>query len=154
MTEPRLLVIDLDATTSHELFATVSSRLVDEGLAKPSFLTAAEGREATYPTGLDFGHTQVAIPHVDPDHVIAPGLVVCRNKRTTVFHAMDDPERKLDVRLSIWPLVTDPHNQVGMLGAVIDLLQDPPSCRLLITADDADVHRAVRAVMNAIEPAT
>ena len=153
MTEPRLIIANLGVETSHELFAAISSRLADEGLVKASFLSAAEARETTYPTGLDFGHIQVAIPHVDPDHVVAPGLLVCRNAHKTVFHAMDDPERALDARLSIWPLVTAPHNQVRMLGAVIDLLQEPSSCQLLLDGDEADVRSALQKVLDSIVPA-
>jgi len=69
----------------------------------------------------------IAIPHIDPEHVISPGLLVCRNSASTTFHAMDDPERNLDVQLSIWPLVTDPGNQIDMLEAVITLIQDESS---------------------------
>ena len=126
MTEPRLIIANLGVETSHELFAAISSRLADEGLVKASFLSAAEAREATYPTGLDFGHIQVAIPHVD---------------------------RALDARLSIWPLVTAPHNQVRMLGAVIDLLQEPSYCQLLLDGDEADVRSALQKVLDSIEPA-
>ena len=52
---------------------------------------------------------------------------------------MDGPERGLDVQLSIWPLVTDPSNQVDMLGAVITLIQDESSYPVLLHGDQTEV---------------
>ena len=127
MPTPRLIVADVTATTQDDLYTQVNERLIADNMVKSTFLDAVSAREEKFPTGLDFGYVSIAIPHIDPDHVISPGVLVCRNSASTIFHAMDDPERSLDVQLSIWPLVTDPDNQVGMLGAVIALIQDAVS---------------------------
>ena len=47
---------------------------------------------------------------------------MCRNDRAVGFQAMDDPARTLDVRLTVWPLVTDAENQVGLLATMLGLL--------------------------------
>ena len=64
---------------------------------------------------------------------------------------MDDPERSLDVQLSIWPLVTDPDNQVGMLGAVIALIQDESSYHILLHGEGAQVADKLSHVLATIE---
>lgn len=147
---PRLLVADVDVGSTEELFDAVNARLTAEHTVRDTFLAAARAREKQYPTGLDFGHSQVAIPHTDPEFIIEPGLLVCRNAQATVFHAMDDPERSLDVRLSIWPLVTDPHRQTAMLAAVISILQDVGSTSRLLTADHKDLAGFVAGVLETI----
>ncbi|AXE39649.1 PTS sugar transporter subunit IIA [Acidipropionibacterium virtanenii] len=147
---PRLLVIDVDCPSTGELFDAVNARLLAEGAVRRSFLAAVSTREERYPTGLDFSHSRVAIPHIDPEHVIRPGLLVCRNARSTVFRAMDDPEHHLDVRLSIWPLVTDPQNQTGMLAAVISTLQDAASADRLLTWTPEDLEAYLTGVLAAI----
>jgi PTS system galactitol-specific IIA component len=147
---PHFIVVDADTDSQTELYDAVNARLLAEGAVRGTFLSAIRAREKTYPTGLDFGHCQVAIPHIDPEHVILPGLLVCRNAQATPFHAMDDPERELAVRLSIWPLVTDPENQTDMLGSVISLLQDESSYRHLLTGSPEDLEKTLGGVLTVI----
>mgnify|MGYP001508216105 FL=1 len=64
---------------------------------------------------------------------------------------MDDPERNLDVQLSIWPLVTDPGNQIDMLGAVIALIQDESSYRILLHGNHAEVANTLPDVLATVE---
>ncbi|EGG27917.1 phosphoenolpyruvate-dependent sugar phosphotransferase system, EIIA 2 [Cutibacterium modestum 30N] len=135
----RLIVANVTATNQNDLFAQVNDCLTADNMVEPTFLSAVTAREMRFPTGLDFGYVSIAIPHVDPEHVISPGVLVCRNSTSTTFRAMDGPERGLDVQLSIWPLVTDPSNQVDMLGAVITLIQDESSYPVLLHGDQTEV---------------
>ncbi|WP_027586570.1 MULTISPECIES: PTS sugar transporter subunit IIA [Acidipropionibacterium] len=147
---PKFIVVDADTDSREALYQSVNARLLAEGAVRDTFLDAVSAREEKYPTGLDFGHCQVAIPHIDPEHVITPGVLVCRNAQTTPFCAMDDPERELAVRLSIWPLVTDPQNQTDMLGSVISLLQDEQSYQQLLTGTPEELQEALTGVLDAI----
>ncbi|MSS45053.1 PTS sugar transporter subunit IIA [Cutibacterium sp. WCA-380-WT-3A] len=147
MTTPRLIVADVTATSQQDLYAQVNNRLTTDNMVRPTFLAAVSAREKEFPTGLDFGYVSIAIPHIDPEHVISPGILVCRNSTATTFHAMDDPERELDVQLSIWPLVTDPKNQVDMLGAVIELVQDKSSYHILLHGNQKEVADKLSGVL-------
>ena len=147
---PRFLVLDADTANQEDLYSVVNSHLLSQEAVHETFLEAVSAHELKYPTGLDFGHCQVAIPHIDPEHIITPGVLVCRNAQPTPFHAMDDPERTLDVRLTIWPLVTDPQNQTGMLGAVIALLQEETSYQRLLTESPEKLEELLAGVLAAI----
>lgn len=151
MPTPRLIVADVTAASQNDLYTQVNDRLTAGNMVKSSFLEAVSARENKFPTGLDFGYVSIAIPHIDPEHVISPGVLVCRNSETTTFHAMDDPERSLDVQLSIWPLVTDPANQVGMLGAVIALIQDESSYQVLLHGNHEEVANKLSDVLATVE---
>lgn len=150
MPTPRLIVVDVTEDDRANLFSRVNDVLVQEAMVGPNFLSAVSAREDTYPTGLDFGYVCIAIPHIDVEHVRAPGVLVCRNSHTTHFRAMDDPERSLDVQVSIWPLVTDPHNQVGMLSALIGLVQDRESYKVLRDGSQQELAERLSTVLTAV----
>lgn len=80
-----------------------------------------------------------------------PGILLCRNASQTIFHAMDDPERELQVALSIWPLVTDPSNQIGMLTAVIELVQSHDGYQALLHGSGAELRDRLGPVLTAID---
>ena len=74
MPTPRLIVADVTATTQDDLFYTqVNERLIADNMVKSTFLDAVSAREEKFPSGLDFGYVSIAIPHIDPEHVISPG---------------------------------------------------------------------------------
>lgn len=150
MNEPQLFTLDVDVDNQDDLYEEVYAFLRDAGMVRETFLEAVRGREEKYPTGLDFGYVAIAIPHIDSEHVKLPGVLICRNSKSTEFRAMDDPEHVLDVCLSIWPLVTDPENQVGMLGAVIELVQDESSYRQLLKGSAGELAETLSGVLEAV----
>ncbi|WP_130864731.1 PTS sugar transporter subunit IIA [Acidipropionibacterium timonense] len=147
---PKLLILDVDTSEREDLYRLVNERLTGDDMVTDAFLEAVSRREQTFPTGLDFGYVSVAIPHIDPEYVKHAGILLCRNSSTTVFHAMDDPERELDVALSIWPLVTNPENQVGMLGSVIELLQSQEDYESLLHGSPEQIQASLGSVMAAV----
>jgi len=118
-----ILVMSSSARSREALFSEVNQVLVEDGFVHPTFLEALTKREDEFPTGVDFGQFAIAIPHIDPEHVIQPGALVCRSDGPVAFGAMDNPERQLACRLTIWPLVTDPQAQVPLLSSVLRALQ-------------------------------
>ncbi|WP_336249850.1 PTS sugar transporter subunit IIA [Stomatohabitans albus] len=128
-------VWETDATTSDALFHDVVPRLVAEGVAQPSLTEALIAREQAFPTGLDFGHVQVALPHADPEHIARPGVILVRHHTPITFLAMGEPETVLEAQASLWPIVVDAQAQLELLGKMIALLQDEPSATTLIEGD-------------------
>lgn len=149
MPEPRLVILDLDVATQADLFAAVAAALGEEGMVRASFVDALRERERAYPTGLDFGAFRIALPHVDPEHVNVPGLVVCRTGGPIDFMAMDDHDRPLSVELSLWPIVTDPQRQVGLLAELLQLLGVEGVYEQLLRGSHDDVRRTVADVLGA-----
>ena len=147
--QPVLTVIDAHESSRESLMAHVAGELRAKALVGESFLPALLDRETTFPTGVDFGRFRIAIPHIDPEHVRTPGLVVCRNDRAVGFQAMDDPARTLEVRLTVWPLVTDAENQVGLLATMLGLLQQDGTYQTLLTASPEEVAEVIAAALAA-----
>lgn len=154
MPESKLVVLDLDAVTQTELFTAVAMALGGQGMVRTTFGDALQARERAYPTGLDFGDFRIALPHVDPEHVSTPGLVVCRNSNPIAFMAMEDHSLPLPVRLSLWPIVTDPQRQVGLLAELLRLLGTQGVYAQLLDGTHDDVQRVVADVLDATDSAT
>lgn len=146
--QPLVFVRDSEAVTREELFVEMAQALGEVGAVAPTFLPALTDREEQFPTGLDFGQFAVAIPHIDAEHVCTPGLVVCRLATAVTFRAMDRHDHGLLVRLTIWPLVIDPEQQVGLLGACLRLLQVPGNYELLQDGDAAEVAVLLRGALD------
>lgn len=125
-----------DATTSDDLFRMIVPRLVDAGVADPSLTQALITREAAYPTGLNFGHVEVALPHADPEHVHRAGVVLVRHTTPITFGAMGEAGVTVNAAASLWPIVVDAQGQLELLGKLIALLQDQGQADILVNGDD------------------
>lgn len=125
-----------DATTAEALFREIVPRLVDAGVANESLTEALIAREAAYPTGLNFGHVEVALPHADPDHVTRAGVLLVRHTSPITFGAMGEPDVTVSAKASLWPIVVDAQEQLDLLGKMIALLQDEGQADILVNGDE------------------
>lgn len=127
-----------NATTTDALFAEIVPRLVDAGVANPSLTEALISREAAYPTGLNFGHVQVALPHADPEHVNRAGILLVRHSAPITFGAMGEAGVTVEAQASLWPIVVDAEAQLELLGKLIACLQDESTAELLVSGDETE----------------
>jgi PTS system galactitol-specific IIA component len=142
-----ILVMSSSAGTREDLFVEVNQHLVERGFVRATFLEALTKREHDFPTGVDFGHFAIAIPHIDPEHVVQPSALVCRSASPVTFRAMDNPDRELACRLTIWPLVTDPQTQVPLLSSVLRALQKPGVYEQLVELPEDRVQKLMQAAL-------
>ena len=71
------------------------------GWIKDSFGSALCEREQNYPTALDAGGINVAIPHCDPGHVNRGAICAAVLKHPVAWRRMDDPAQTCDVSLVV-----------------------------------------------------
>ena len=100
--------------------------------------SAVISREAEIPTGLplapDFA---VAVPHTDREHVLRAGFALGTLTEPVPFRSMENPDEELPVRVVFALAITDKNEQIDMLQAVAELLQDPPTIRRIADATSA-----------------
>ncbi len=136
--DPRALCLRISARTAGEVIAQLAGRLEEIGVVKPSYRAAAISREAAIPTGLplapDFA---VAVPHTDREHVLRPGFALGTLTEPVPFRSMENPDEELPVRVVFALAITDKNEQIEMLQAVAELLQDPPIIRGIADAASA-----------------
>lgn len=121
---PELARVDLEAASADEVLETLAADSLAAGYVRDSFGEAVREREQAFPTGLPTP-VPTAIPHVDTDHVVRPGLVPVRLASPVVFAQMGGGGSDVPVELVVLLLVTDRHAQVPTLGALLQALQRP-----------------------------
>lgn len=141
---PEGVFTGLSPAGAEEVIGTLAAYLQKNGNVGPGWAAAACAREAVLPTGLPLGGgIAVAVPHTDPEHVLASGVAVAVLAAPVGFGSMDDPDTKLPVRAVFALALKSKHEQIEMLQAIVTLLQDEERLRNLIAAATPSEARAV-----------
>ncbi len=135
---PSAICVDLEASDATEVIAVLALRLLSLGRVHPSYTEAVIARERVFPTGLPLGDINVAVPHTDVDHVVAPALAVATLRHPALFGSMDDPEERIPVRVVIAMALTDKNAQVDMLQKIAGLIQNQGALEALAAARGPD----------------
>ena len=112
--------------------------LLDQTIVRPSFEAALLAREASSPTGLPLEGRKVALPHADPEHVLAPAVALCTLAQPVLFREMGAPERELQVELVALLALPDHESAQRELVALLSRFQDPAFVDRLCASPDAD----------------
>ncbi len=133
---PDLVFFDLEAADRQEFFEKLAERLAERDLIQDSWLEAICEREKNYATGLSFPSVQVAIPHVDPEHIKRPYIAVIKPKTPIVFEAMagmgDDVPAQLIVNLGVMRDV----GQVAVLQKLMNIFMNEGYAAQIMAASD------------------
>lgn len=112
----------------------LAQRLEAAGHVKSSFIKAALTREKVSPTGLPFAPHPVALPHADPEHVLAPALIVATLVKPIVFREMGSPATKLSVEIVVMPAFQEKEQAGAGLASLIDRLKEQSFREALLAA--------------------
>ena len=119
-----LVVMLDDVKTYQEAEAVLAKHLVELGYAKSSFPQAIAEREESFPTGLQIGEFNAAMPHCDPENVNQAAICVGVIKNPVNWKRMDDPDETCKVSLVTMLALTEAHSHLEMLQKVVALIQD------------------------------
>lgn len=130
--EPGAILLGLEADSDAEVIRRLGARLEALGRVRPSFVPAVLAREAAMPTGLPLGGTaNVAVPHTDPEHVLAPSLALATLARPVAFANMEDPNERLPVSVVFLMALDDKSKQIDMLQSIAETIQAPAAIAAL-----------------------
>ena len=118
-----LVAHELEANSAEQALKKIAQRGDVAGLFKSTWLEAAIKRESEFPTGLPT-LIPVAIPHTDSVHVNADGVGFFKLKNPIEFGEMGSLDDKVQVKMILPLLITNPAEQVDLLMAVISALQN------------------------------
>jgi PTS system galactitol-specific IIA component len=121
---PELCFVGVDVADGEEALRLLASASVEHGFAHKSIIEAVVLREQKFPTGLPLP-TPVAIPHADAEHTIRPAMAALVPTHPLTFGELGGQDRKVEVELVLMLMVTDPKEQVGLLGRLIKVLRAP-----------------------------
>jgi PTS system galactitol-specific IIA component len=129
------------AASAEAAVRDLAERLAAAGFVKASFADAAVARERKSPTGLPFAPPAVALPHADGEHVLRPALAIASLAAPVVFREMGSPASKVDVGLVVMPALTSKEQAAGVLGRLIERLQDDAVRAALASAQSEEEMR-------------
>lgn len=134
--KPELVFFDFEATDRVDFFKKLGVELSSRGYVKDSWFDAIMERETNYPTGLGCQAINVAIPHVDPEHLAKPYIAVIKPKTPIEFEAMggmgDPVPAEFIVNLG---LLAHAEGQVFILQALMGIFMDDNSCAEILAQD-------------------
>ena len=58
-----LIYLNRDFSGREEMFNEIGTVLIEKGMVKPVYIEKILKREENFPTGIDLGYMQVAMPH-------------------------------------------------------------------------------------------
>jgi PTS system galactitol-specific IIA component len=132
-------ILKLEGNTSNvEVLSTIADLLCEKGLVKDTYKKAILDREAVFPTGLFTGGINVAIPHADVEHVNEASICVGILKEPVNFHAMDEPDNIIEIKLVIMLALKEAHGHIDMLTKIINLIQDQETVKTIIESDNVE----------------
>lgn len=111
--------------------------LVKRGCVRDSFVASVVERELLYPTGLEAGAHNVAIPHCDAEHTVRPAVCVGVLRPAVAWHRMDDADELCDVELVVMLALSDSHDHLEMIQRVIGLVQDQELIGAVLASNEA-----------------
>lgn len=132
-----LIINNLEAETTDDIFKVLSEMLIKESFVKDSFYKGLVERESKFPTGLTLGKYNVAIPHTDVIHVIKPAIAIATLKHPVLFNNMDG-DGKVNVNIIFAMVLKEPHSQVMMLQQLMLLIQNEDVLKSMNAAKDSE----------------
>lgn len=134
-----LILTDLTAGSSEEVFRTIGGLLTREGFCRDSYVQALIDREKEYPTGLDMDGIGVAIPHTEVEHVIRPAMAIAVLKKPVPFELMGGEKGETtDVRIVVVLAIRDASEHLDQVKALLKILQDNHVLRQMLDATSAE----------------
>ena len=133
------------AESNVDVLKQMCDHLCKKGIVKDTYCQAILEREKNFPTGLNTGGINIAIPHADVCHVNTACLCVAVLNPPVDFRAMDEPDDAVPISLVIMLVMTEPHGHLEMIQRVVGLIQNQEEVKNIITADDkAEIEAIIR----------
>jgi mannitol operon transcriptional antiterminator len=123
MFDKTLIFPQISVTQSKEVIKLLGNALIKNGFAKDGLVEDVLAREKKFPTGINTD-IPIAIPHAGPGFTIKKGLAIATLKNPVKFREMGNPQKSLDVRIVIMPVLTGKEENGKEFYEVIQKLGD------------------------------
>lgn len=151
---PDLVLMDEPATSDEEVIRRLSRHLFEHGAVLDTHADATVARERIYPTGLELGGVNAALPHTDVEHVRHNAIAVAIPRSPIAFQHMADPDLSTNVGVVIMLAINQKDAMVPLLASLALMLQDGSTLAAMAAATSPEeVVAAFRAGIAASEGA-
>lgn len=111
--------------------------LFKNGHVRAGFAEAIVEREKSFPTALEVGEHNVAIPHCDAEYTITPALCFGVLRSPVTWRRMDDADETCQVNFVVMLALSDPHDHLEILQRVVSLVQNQALLEEVLSASNA-----------------
>ena len=119
---PELCVCNLKATDRDDALKQLANLMLEKGYVKEGYYESVITREKEYPTGLDLGGNNIALPHTFADFVNNAAFAVAGLDTPVQFACMDDDEVFIDVNVIVMMAIKEKAQQVDALRQLMKLV--------------------------------
>lgn len=134
--KPELMFFGVETHDRISLFKYLEASLNEMGYIKDSWYDAITTREKNFPTGLQFETIAVALPHVDPEHLIKPYIAVIKPKKPIVFEGMAGIGGEIPAELIVnLGLTEHAEGQVAVLQALMGVFLEADAVKDIMAQD-------------------
>lgn len=137
-----LILGDLSDTALVE--KKLASTMCVQGYVKDTYARAIAEREKEFPTALEVGDINVAIPHCDTEHVNISAVCVGILKTAVPWRRMDDPDSTSDVRLVFMLALSEAHAHLEMIQKIIGIIQDQQFAKKLVESNAEQAYELLK----------
>lgn len=149
--DENLIVPELKAGTSEEVFKTLGGKMISEGYCKDSYVNALIEREKDFPTGINMGEIGIAIPHTDKKHVKKGAVAIGVLKEPVHFFQMGTTDEPVNARLIFMLAVEDPKEHLVFLQRILMVLQDQSVlARIIETENKKEIIEIIKEKENSL----
>lgn len=118
------ILLNVDAKSDSEVLSLVAQHLFKEGKVKQEYEENLLLRELEYPTGLELGEINVAIPHTDYQYANTTQLVVVTLRNPVRWHNMEDSDEVVPVSIVVVSVFNHPEHQLEALQELMGVLRN------------------------------
>lgn len=136
--DPRNVFVQMQAESRQNLFEKMGQVLLANGAICDTFVDALNEREDSYPTGLPGRDYGVAIPHVDPKHVVVPGLAAATLQKPVPFIMMGSKAIVIEASVVFIVMLKDFDEQIDFLKSLMGVIQSHDFIAELIKCTSPD----------------
>jgi PTS system galactitol-specific IIA component len=132
-----LIFPQVGVNSSKEVIELLGNALINNGFAKEGFIKEVLRREKKYPTGMST-EIPIAIPHTGPEFTIKRGIAIATLKFPVQFRDMGDPNKLLDVKIVLMPVLTGKEEDGREFYEILEKLKDKKVAEELLECESQE----------------
>ena len=132
-----LIYLNRDFSDREEMFNEIGTVLIEKGMVKPAYIEEILKREESFPTGIDLGYMQVAMPHVEAKHVNDNTMFVVTTKKGVEFENAED-DGIVNSKIIFGLIVKDSEKHLDFLMKLVELYQKEDVLKKIYDSNDVE----------------
>ena len=132
-----LIYLNRDFSDREEMFNEIGTVLIEKGMVKPVYIEEILKREENFPTGIDLGYIQVAMPHVEAKHVNDNAMFVVTTKKGVEFENAED-DGIVNSKIIFGLIVKDSEKHLDFLMKLVELYQKEDVLKKIYDSNDVE----------------